>query len=73
MATNTEKTAISEWTAAIGKRGGDARMTKMTPEERSRIAKLAAQARWAKKITAPDPNDPKTPLHDKQRQGPDIM
>ena len=32
-----------------GKKGGRARAAKLTPEERSEIAKKAAQARWAKK------------------------
>ena len=38
---------------AVGKlgasKGGKARAEKLTPEERSAIAKKAAQARWAKK------------------------
>ena len=38
---------------ALGKlgasKGGKARRDKLTPEERSAIAKKAAQARWAKK------------------------
>jgi hypothetical protein len=38
---------------ALGKlgasKGGKARAEKLTPEERSAIAKKAAQARWAKK------------------------
>ncbi len=32
-----------------GKIGGKARLEKMTPEERSAVAKKAAAARWAKK------------------------
>jgi hypothetical protein len=32
-----------------GRKGGKARATKLTPEERSTIAKKAAKARWAKK------------------------
>ena len=32
-----------------GKRGAKARMTKLTPEKRSEIAKKAADARWGKK------------------------
>ena len=32
-----------------GLKGGKARAAKLTPEERSEIAKKAAQARWAKK------------------------
>lgn len=31
-----------------GKKGGKARADKLTPEERSEIAKKAAQKRWAK-------------------------
>jgi hypothetical protein len=32
-----------------GKIGGKLRLTKITPERRTEIAKLAAAARWAKK------------------------
>ena len=32
-----------------GKKGGKARAEKLTPEQRSAIAKKAAEARWAKK------------------------
>lgn len=31
-----------------GKKGGKARAAKLTPEERSKIARLAAEARWKK-------------------------
>ncbi|HXZ95313.1 MAG TPA: hypothetical protein VEG28_05345 [Dehalococcoidia bacterium] len=31
-----------------GKKGGKARFAKLTPEQRTEIAKKAAQARWAK-------------------------
>jgi hypothetical protein len=31
-----------------GKKGGKARAKKLTPEQRSEIAKKAAKARWAK-------------------------
>lgn len=31
-----------------GQRGGEARAKKLTPKQRSEIAKLAAQARWKK-------------------------
>jgi hypothetical protein len=34
-----------------GKRGGAARAAKLTPEERSEIAKRAADARWAAKAS----------------------
>jgi len=33
---------------ALGKRGGKARLTKITPARRSEIASLAAVARWGK-------------------------
>ena len=33
---------------AGGVKGGKARATKLTPEQRSEIARLAAQARWKK-------------------------
>jgi len=32
-----------------GRKGGRARAAKLTPEERSAIARRAAQARWAKR------------------------
>ena len=32
-----------------GRRGGKARMTKLTPEQRIEVAKKAAAARWGKK------------------------
>jgi hypothetical protein len=31
---------------ALGKRGAKARMTKMTPEQRSEVARTAVAARW---------------------------
>ena len=63
-----EAVAKDEHAVALGRRGGKARLTKMTAEERTRIAKLAAQARWGKKATpnAPDPNHPKGPKRDGQ-------
>ena len=49
------KTAISRYLAEIGKKGGKAsgkaRMTKLTPEQRSEVAKKAAAARWKDKRT----------------------
>jgi hypothetical protein len=33
---------------ALGKKGGEARAAKMTPERRSQIAQKAAQNRWKK-------------------------
>jgi hypothetical protein len=34
---------------ALGRKGGRARLKTMTAEERTRIARLAANARWTKK------------------------
>ena len=34
--------------AALGRKGGKARAEKLTPEQRSEIAKTAAAARWKK-------------------------
>jgi hypothetical protein len=56
-----------------GRRGGAARAAKLTPAERTRIAKLAAQARWAKKATAPDPTDPQGPKRDPGGESSGIM
>jgi hypothetical protein len=55
-----------------GRRGGKARLVKMTSEQRSRIARLAAQARWGKKAGGPDPTDPNGPGRDDQPK-PGIM
>ncbi|HLJ48441.1 MAG TPA: hypothetical protein VKU01_20645 [Bryobacteraceae bacterium] len=47
-----KKTAVSQYLAKIGKKGGkasgQARMEKLTPEKRSEVARIAAQARWKK-------------------------
>jgi general stress protein YciG len=44
------KSAVSEYLAKIGRKGGKAsgkaRMEKLTPEKRSEVARLAATARW---------------------------
>lgn len=37
---------LSKIAQALGKKGGEARARNLTPEERSRSAKQAAQARW---------------------------
>jgi hypothetical protein len=37
---------------AMGKRGAKARLTKLTPEQRTEIAKKGAEARWGKKKPA---------------------
>jgi hypothetical protein len=34
---------------ALGKRGAKARLTKLTPEKRSEVARTAAAARWRDK------------------------
>jgi len=45
------RTAVSKYLAEIGRKGGKAsgkaRMEKLTPEQRSAVAKTAAAARWA--------------------------
>jgi hypothetical protein len=38
---------------ALGRRGAKIRMTKLTAEERSAIARHAVQARWAKRKKPP--------------------
>jgi hypothetical protein len=63
---------IKKRLSASGRRAGKARLTSMTAEERKRIARLAAKARWAKKPEAPDPNDPKGTKPDQQPR-PGIM
>jgi hypothetical protein len=40
--------SIKQYMAKIGKRGGKARLTKMTAEQRRKVAQQAAKARWAK-------------------------
>lgn len=41
--------ATEERASKAGKRGGPARAKALTPEERSKIASIAAQARWKKR------------------------
>jgi hypothetical protein len=60
------KNAVSEYLSKIGKKGGKAsgkaRMEKLTPEQRSKVAKTAAAARWkdnVKAAIAPRRPDPK--------------
>jgi len=47
------KSAVSKYLAEIGRKGGKKsaklRMEKLTPAERTEIARNAADARWAKK------------------------
>lgn len=38
--------SVKEYLAKIGRRGGKARLTKMTAARRTEIAQGAAQARW---------------------------
>lgn len=42
------ETAKSLLAKRNGKRGARARMIKLTPEQRSRVARIAAQSRWAR-------------------------
>jgi len=48
----SDKPAKNSAAVALGKlggaKGGKARAAKLSPEERSRIARVAAQARWAR-------------------------
>jgi len=39
-----KKTPVSEYLSKIGRRGGKARLTTLTPEERSEIARKAGKA-----------------------------
>src|SRR5580658_8316681 len=52
------KSAVSKYLAAIGRTGGKAsgkaRMEKLTPEQRTAVARAAAAARWAKPVTQSD-------------------
>ena len=43
----------------MGKKGGKARAAKMTPEERSKAARKAVMARWARKKKKPGAKKPK--------------
>jgi len=49
-----ERSAISKYLSEIGRRGGlkggKARATKLTLEQRKEIAQKAAEARWGKKL-----------------------
>ena len=38
--------AVREYLQALGRRGGRARLSTMTPEERSASARKASRARW---------------------------
>ena len=43
-----ESKGKDEAAVSMGKRGGKARASKLTPEQRAEIARKAAQKRWAK-------------------------
>ena len=43
-----KKTGKNPHAVALGRKGGKARIQKMTPEQRSDIARKAVLARWAK-------------------------
>jgi hypothetical protein len=43
-----EETAAEKRARSAGQKGGKARAKKLTPEERSEIASVAASARWKK-------------------------
>jgi general stress protein YciG len=43
-----KKSELSKYFAKLGQKGGKARLTKMTPEQRREIAKKAGQASAAK-------------------------
>ena len=45
---------LSKRSTAGGKASGEARMEKLTPEQRVAVAKTAAAARWAKPVTQED-------------------
>ena len=44
-----KRSELSEYMAKMGKKGGKARLKKLTPEHRSEVAEKAAAARWGKK------------------------
>jgi len=73
MADEAKDPAVVEYLRRRGSIAGKARLTSMSAEERKRIAKLAAEARWRKKIDAPDPTDPQGPNRDENGQGGSIM
>jgi hypothetical protein len=43
-----EETEVTRRVSAAGRQGGPARAMKLTPEQRSEIARVAAAARWKK-------------------------
>jgi DNA-binding transcriptional ArsR family regulator len=62
-------TTLSEHLSRLGKRGGRARAKRMTAEERSQSARIAAEARWAKlKALADEITEGTKALEDKVRK-----
>ena len=62
-------TTLSEHLSRLGKRGGRARAKRMTAEERSQSARIAAEARWAKlKALADQITEGTKALEDKVRK-----
>ncbi len=47
---------VRDYLSSLGKKGGPARRDKLTPKQRSEIARKAARARWAKRKGAGDGN-----------------
>lgn len=47
-ATDPEETTLEKRARTAGRAGGPARATKLTPEQRADIARIAAEARWRK-------------------------
>lgn len=45
---DAEKTATEARASVAGRKGGPARAASLAPEQRSEIARVAAQARWKK-------------------------
>jgi hypothetical protein len=46
---NAPDAAARAYLSSIGKRGGKARISRLTPEERSELARKAARARWKRR------------------------
>jgi len=53
----------------LGRRGGKARLKKMTPEQRSEVARTAVRARWAKRDGARRPEEEPKPLKPAKKVG----
>ncbi|MES2952945.1 MAG: hypothetical protein V4674_00090 [Patescibacteria group bacterium] len=44
--TKEEASIVRHYMSALGRRGGRARLTTMTPKARTAVARAAAEARW---------------------------